>query len=91
MFGLFGIEVIWVGKMIRLHTINDLHERQHSLGLYCIHCDRWGEANLDWLIRTGRGQRVVTETRFRCRDCGKAVEKQVRPPVPAVSNAVAYI
>ena len=24
----------------------------------------------------------VTEARFRCRDCGEIVEKQVRPPVP---------
>lgn len=77
--------------MIRLHTINDLYQRQHTLGLYCLHCDRWGEANLDRLVRSGHGERIVTEIRFRCRDCGNPVEKQVRPPVPRVSNAVAYI
>ena len=28
---------------------------------------------------------------FRCRDYGEIVEKQVRPPVPQVGEAVAYI
>ena len=35
--------------------------------------------------------RPVTEARFRCKDCGENVEKQVRPPVPTVGGAVAYI
>ena len=26
-----------------------------------------------------------------CRDCGEIVEKQVRPPVPSLGEAVAYI
>lgn len=29
-----------------------------------------------------KGDKPVTEARFRCRDCGEIVEKQVRPPVP---------
>ena len=44
--------------------------------------DRWGEANLVRLIQNGKGDKSVTEARFRCRDCGEIVEKQVRPPVP---------
>jgi len=75
----------------RLLTFEDLRSQRHSLGLYCIKCDRWGEANLDWLIESGRGNRPLTESRFRCRDCGAVVEKQLRPPVPKLGGAVAYI
>jgi len=56
-----------------------------------VQCDRWGEADLDRLIATGRGERALTETRFRCRDCGAVVEKQLRPPVPRLGGSVAYI
>ncbi len=77
--------------MPRLVTFEDLRSRRHSLGLYCIECNRWGEANLDWLIESGRGNRLLTESRFRCRDCGAVVEKQLRPPAPKPGGAVAYI
>ncbi len=77
--------------MIRMGTIEELHSHNHSLGLYCISCDRWGEANLDWLIQLGKGDKPVTEARFRCQDCGEIVEKQVRPPVPTLGGAVSYI
>ncbi len=53
--------------------------------------DRWGEANLDRLIQNGKGDKSVTEARFRCRDCGEIVEKQVRPPVPSLGGSLAYI
>jgi len=72
-------------------TIEKLREQSHSLALYCISCNRWGEANLDWLIQIGKGNKSVIEARFRCRDCGEIVEKQVRPPVPLLGEAVAYI
>ena len=74
-----------------LATFEDLRSQCHSLGLYCVECDRWGEANLDWLIESGRGNRPLTESRFKCRDCGAIVEKQLRPPVPKLGGAVAYI
>ena len=74
-----------------LATFQDLRCQSHTLGLYCPECDRWGEADLDGLIAKGMGARRVVESRFRCSDCGAAVEKQLRPPVPAVSAAVAYI
>jgi len=77
--------------MIGIRTISELHDENHALGLYCISCDRWGEADLDWLIQLGKGNKPVTEARFRCRDCGEIVEKQVRPPVPTLGGAVGYI
>ncbi len=72
-------------------TFEDLLSQEHSLGLYCATCDRWGDADLVQLIESGHGCRSVVDTRFRCRDCGDVVEKQVRPPVPQVGGATAYI
>ncbi len=77
--------------MIRMGTIEELHSHNHSLGLYCISCDRWGMANLERLIQLGKGDKPVTEAQFSCRDCGEIVEEQVRPPVPSLGGAVAYI
>jgi hypothetical protein len=77
--------------MIRLATFEDLHRHCHSLGLYCAACERWGSADLESLIRAGRGEAAVTDARFRCRDCGALVEKQVQPPVPALGGVVQYI
>ena len=77
--------------MPRLATFLDLRDQMHSLGLYCIVCNRWGEADLNWLIETGRGHRQLTETKFRCRECGGLVEKQLRPPVPGIGSAKGYI
>ena len=77
--------------MISMGTIEELQNQNHTLALYCVSCNRWGEANLDWMIQTGKGYKSVTEARFRCRECGEIVEKQVRPPVPSLGEAVAYI
>jgi len=77
--------------MISMGTMEELHSHNHTLALYCLSCDRWGEANLDRLIQNGKGNIPVTEARFRCRDCGEIVEKQVRPSVPSLGEAVAYI
>ena len=33
-------------------------------------------------VMPDKGDKPVTEARFRCRDCGEIVEKQVSPPVP---------
>jgi len=76
---------------VSLVTFEDLRSQKHSLGLYCAACDRWGEANLQRLIESGQGARQLTEARFRCRDCGGVVEKQLRPPVPTLGGSVAYI
>ena len=77
--------------MLRIATFIDLRDQMHSLGLYCVTCERWGEADLNLLIETGRGHSQLTETRFRCTECGELVEKQLRPPVPEIGNANAYI
>ena len=77
--------------MISMRTIEELHNQNYTLALYCLSCDRWGEVNLDWLIQSGKGDKPVTEARFRCRDCGEIAEKQVRPPVPEIGGALAYI
>ncbi len=77
--------------MISMGTIEELHSQNHSLALYCISCNLWSEANLDRLIQNGKGNKPVTEARFRCQDCGEVVEKQVRPLVPELGGAVAYI
>jgi len=75
--------------MISIGTFEELQSQNHTLALYCISCDRWGIANLDRLIDIG--DKPVTEARFRCKDCGEIVEKQITPPVPTVGGAVAYI
>ena len=77
--------------MPRLVTFIDLREQKHTLGLYCVQCDRWGEADIENLISSGRGERTLTDANFKCRDCGAVVAKQLRPPVPEIGGAVAYI
>lgn len=77
--------------MFALATIDDLLDNSHTLGLYCIDCDRWAEADLRCLSQRGLGARLITGSRFRCADCGRVAEKQVRPPVPQVGGATAYI
>ena len=79
------------GPMIGMRTIENLREHSHTLALYCLSCDRWGEADLDGLVQIGKGNKAVSEARFRCRDCGETVEKQVRPPVPELGGSVSYI
>jgi len=61
--------------MISIGTFEELQRQNHTLALYCICCNRWGMANLDWLINIG--DKPMTEARFK--DCGEIVEKQVRP------------
>jgi hypothetical protein len=77
--------------VLRLATFSDLHRQHHALGLFCATCNRWGEADLGQLVSTGRGNQSLTATRFRCRQCGSVVDKQIRPPVPETGGAVAYI
>ena len=76
--------------MISMGTIEKPRDHNNKLALYCISCDRWGMANLDWLIQIGKGDKPVSEVRIKCRDCGEIVEKQVRPPVPNLGGVVGY-
>lgn len=77
--------------MPRLATIISLAAHNYSLGLYCIYCDRWDEADLRQIVADGGGHKVLAGCRFCCKDCGMVAEKQVRPPVPEIGSAVAYI
>ena len=77
--------------MICIQTIADIYGQNYALGLYCLTCDRWGEADLEQLLRCGRGKSLLSRMRFRCRECGEIVDKQLRPPVPSLGGAVAYI
>jgi len=77
--------------MICLQTFSDLVAQNHTLGLYCVNCDRWQVANLHALIQAGRGDAVITQAKFRCNDCGELAEKQLRPPVPILGGAVGYV
>ncbi len=45
--------------MISMGTIENLREQNHTLALYCLSCNRWGEVNLDWLIQIGQGDKPV--------------------------------
>lgn len=53
--------------MISIGTFQDLHDQNHTLGLYCISCDRWHVADLAGLIQAGRGSAVITEARIQVR------------------------
>lgn len=77
--------------MIRVSTLADVCRANYSLGLYCMRCERWEEADLERLVEGGHGDRLLCRSRFRCRDCGEPADKQLRPPVPALGGAVAYI
>ena len=65
---------------VHLHTVADLIARQHTLGLYCHHCDRWSEAPLEQLAQDGWGRTPIVKLRFRCSICGGPAQRQLRPP-----------
>ena len=66
--------------MISVTTVQALHNQNYALGLYCLSCNRSGEANLDRPIQNGKGDKPVTEA-----DSGAGiVDKQVRPPAPEI-------
>lgn len=67
-------------------TVKALQNQNYTLALYCIPCDRCGEANLDWLIQNGKGDKLVAESRFRYQNCGEIVEEHIRPPVPPLGG-----
>ena len=92
--GIIALSVAWpyaIFPMISIRTVKELYSENHMLGLYRLHCDRWSVANLEWLVQSGSGDRLLADTRFRCRDCGELAEKQVRPPVPQLGGSIAYI
>jgi len=65
---------------IHLHTVADLLARDHTVQLYCLHCDRWRTAPLEQLARRGLGDRPIATLHFRCVLCGARAQRQLRPP-----------
>lgn len=65
---------------IHLHTVADLLARDHTLQLYCLHCDRWHAAPLEQLARRGLGDRPIAALHFRCTRCSTRAQRQLRPP-----------
>jgi hypothetical protein len=65
---------------IQLRTVADLIAREHTLGLYCHHCDRWSEAPLEQLAQDGWARTPIVKLRFRCAICGGPAQRQLRPP-----------
>jgi len=75
-------------RPVELRTVADLLDRDHTLGLYCQHCDRWATAPLAKLAARGKGDTPFARFRFRCVACGATGRMQLRPPVllPATGN-----
>jgi hypothetical protein len=77
---------------IHLRTVADLIARQHTLGLYCHHCDRWSEAPLGQLANDGWGRTPIVKLRFRCAICDGPAQRQLRPPpMPAAQSRTGWI
>ena len=63
---------------ISINTISDMRDNGMSLGLYCSSCQRWEEIiHADWLAE-GTPDVGYVEQKFKCEECGKAPDKQVR-------------
>jgi len=65
---------------IRVHTVADLIQHDHTLGLYCPRCQRWAQAPLAKLAAHGLADRPIRLLRFRCVRCGTPAQRQLRPP-----------
>jgi len=65
---------------IHLRTVADLLAHHHTLGLYCLRCDRWAEAPLANLAARGLADRPIQQLNFRCVTCGRSAQCQLRPP-----------
>lgn len=72
---------------IHLHTVADLLKHEHTLGLFCHHCDRWTEAPLAQLARDGWARTPIVKLRFRCAICGGPAQRQLRPPALPAARA----
>ena len=63
---------------IAINSISDMRDNGMSLGLYCLSCQRWEEIIPSEWLAAGKPDVDYVEQRFKCEDCGKAPEKQVR-------------
>jgi hypothetical protein len=66
-------------RPIELRTVQDLLDREHTLGLYCPVCDRWADAPLAKRAARGRDNTLFARFRFRCVVCGATDRMQLRP------------
>jgi len=76
---------------IRLETVADLLSRDHTLGLYCQHCDRWAHAPLQKLVARGKGDTPFNRFRFRCVVCGATGRMQLQPPALRAPAAQGWV
>jgi hypothetical protein len=76
---------------IRIETVADLIARKHTLGLYCRHCDRWAEAQLERLAARGMADRPILRLNFRCIRCGTSAQRQLRPPALPPARAAGWM
>ena len=76
---------------IHLHTVADLLERNHTLQLYCLRCDRWRQAPLEYLADRGMGAALIRTLRFRCVHCGTPAQPQLRPPELPPARATGWM
>jgi len=76
---------------IHLHTVADLLARDHTLGLYCLRCDRWAEAPLAKLAARGLADRPIQRLNFRCVICGRSAQCQLRPPALAPARVTGWM
>lgn len=67
-------------QTISINTPAEFLEHAHTLSLYCRACERWLDVDLQVLVAAGRGDQAIQRMRFKCKDCGAGMEKQVRPP-----------
>jgi hypothetical protein len=76
---------------IHLHTVADLIQHDHTLGLYCPRCPRWAQAPLERLAARGLAEEPIQRLRFRCVHCGTTAQRQLRPPELAPSTGIGWI
>ena len=63
---------------ISINTISDMGDNGMSLGLYCSSCQRWEEIIPAYWLAEGKPDLGYVEQKFKCKECGKAPDKQVR-------------
>lgn len=63
---------------ITVRTIADLIEYDMVMGLHCLPCGRWVEADLQALVDSGKGGLPYAQAIFRCNQCGELASKQIK-------------
>ena len=66
-------------KPVIIRRMSDPRDKNMSLGLFCLACDRWGEVVPQEWLDDGKPDLNYVEQRFKCSECGGRATKQVRP------------